>query len=245
MYIAWQQLPVKGRGGGPFLDGPPGYAPPWRGLRCDHHGGGRDEWTPYVVEDERRDGMVRQRLVFQLPPIRSCCIQDEFTRAAWWHDVDWAIRLWAELDAGPRAADRVNDRAGIAADLRAVIRKPSPAGIRDFTAFRAAREGEDHARDEANRIYWTRQVEQEREHGQGQGHRQKKGGGRGAEPPPADCFAVLGLKPDATLARVKARHRALAMSHHPDRGGDPARFREVQDAYERALADIERRTSGR
>ncbi len=231
MYIAWQQSPVKGRGGGPFLEGPPGYAPPWRGLRCEHHGGGRVEWIPFVVEDERRDGQLRQRLLFELPAIRSCCIDDESRRAAWWHDVDWAVRTWAELGEGAFAADLARDRSAVLADLRDVIRKPTPLGHRDFATFRADREAEDQARDATNRAYWSQRIPRERH----------EGGNAGPAPRPADCFGVLGLKPDAPLGRIKARHRSLVMQHHPDRGGDPARFREVQDAYERALADLERR----
>ena len=143
MFIAWQKLPVKGRGGGPFLAGDPGYAPPWRGLRCEHHGGGRAEWTPFVAQPERHAGQLRQKLIYALPPIRSCCVEDDFHRAAWWHDVDWAVKLWEELGDGPILDELSRDRAAILAEIREVVRKPSPAGLRDFAAFRAEREAED------------------------------------------------------------------------------------------------------
>ncbi len=235
LFIVWQEQAVKGRGGGPFLVGDPpsgpfSYAPPWRGLRCEHHGGGRAEWTPLVVESERRDGQLRQNLVYRLPTIRSCCIDDDFHRAAWWHDVEWAVKLWGELGEDAPGDDR--DRATILADLREVIRKPTPAGIRDFAAFRSQREAEDEARDEANRLYWERQVRQN-----------QKQVGDDHERRPPDCFAALSLKADATLDQVKARHRELVKKHHPDRGGDSASFRRIQDAYERALADLERRSA--
>ena len=45
-------------------------------------------------------------------------------------------------------------------------------------------------------------------------------------------LSVLGLTTAATFAQVKARHRELALQHHPDRGGDAAEFRKIQAAYE-------------
>jgi len=238
MFIVWQKRPVKGRGGGsPLLDDPElrnfGYAPPWRGLRCEHHGGGRVEWTPFVVEANRRDGQLRQDLLYRLPAIRSCCIEDDFNRAAWWHDVDWAIKLWGEQGDRSLDAELARNRATILADLRQVIRKPTPASIRDFATFRSAREAEDQARDEANRTYWAKQTRQHHEEVQADQERR-----------PSDCFAALNLRPDATLDQVKARHRELVKQHHPDRGGDPAKFRVMRDAYERAVADLERRSVG-
>lgn len=51
-----------------------------------------------------------------------------------------------------------------------------------------------------------------------------------------DCFADLGLSARATAAEVKAAYRRLAKEHHPDRGGDAAAFRRINEAYEEALA---------
>ena len=45
-------------------------------------------------------------------------------------------------------------------------------------------------------------------------------------------YRKLGLQPDATDAEVKAAHRKLAMQSHPDHGGDPDVFRDVQEAYQ-------------
>lgn len=46
-----------------------------------------------------------------------------------------------------------------------------------------------------------------------------------------EAKAVLGLKPDATEADARAAYIALVKQHHPDKGGDPALFARVQEAY--------------
>jgi hypothetical protein len=46
-----------------------------------------------------------------------------------------------------------------------------------------------------------------------------------------EALAVLGLPPDADGATVGRRFRALARELHPDRGGDPAAFAELDRAY--------------
>jgi hypothetical protein len=61
----------------------------------------------------------------------------------------------------------------------------------------------------------------------------------------ASCWTVLGVAPDATLAEVKRAYRQRALATHPDRGGDPAAFRELQRAHERALARRRRPRRGR
>jgi hypothetical protein len=43
---------------------------------------------------------------------------------------------------------------------------------------------------------------------------------------------VLGLKANASLKRCRRAYRELIMQHHPDRGGDPQRFKEVQQAWD-------------
>lgn len=43
---------------------------------------------------------------------------------------------------------------------------------------------------------------------------------------------VLGVAVDAPFDTVVARYRTLAQQHHPDKGGDVARFRAVTAAYE-------------
>ncbi len=47
-----------------------------------------------------------------------------------------------------------------------------------------------------------------------------------------DAVEVLGLSGRVDQATVKAAYRRLARHHHPDRGGDVARFQRIQQAYE-------------
>ena len=57
-----------------------------------------------------------------------------------------------------------------------------------------------------------------------------------------DAYATLGLDPRCTDAQIVAMYRHLVKLHHPDRGGDAKRFREIQDAYD-AIGSSERRAS--
>ncbi len=52
-----------------------------------------------------------------------------------------------------------------------------------------------------------------------------------------DWWDVLGVTPDADELAIRNAYRALARTHHPDAGGDPAEFRRLQDAYRRALGN--------
>ena len=59
----------------------------------------------------------------------------------------------------------------------------------------------------------------------------------------SEHYAALGLKSDATLADIKRAFRQKASQFHPDRNSDPdapARFREVQEAYD-VLSDNDKR----
>jgi DnaJ-class molecular chaperone len=47
-----------------------------------------------------------------------------------------------------------------------------------------------------------------------------------------DYFKVLKVDRSATLNEVKEAYRKLAMEHHPDKGGDADRFKEIAEAYE-------------
>ena len=51
-----------------------------------------------------------------------------------------------------------------------------------------------------------------------------------------DPNAVLGVGANASPEQVRERYRELAMAHHPDRGGDAAEMRRINDAYERIRA---------
>ena len=47
-----------------------------------------------------------------------------------------------------------------------------------------------------------------------------------------DAYRLLGVSRGADEAEIKKAYRKLAMQHHPDKGGDPAKFKEISNAYE-------------
>jgi curved DNA-binding protein len=53
-------------------------------------------------------------------------------------------------------------------------------------------------------------------------------------------YEVLGVKEDASADEIKKAFKKLARKHHPDAGGDEARFKDVSEAYE-VLSDKEKR----
>eukprot|EP01062_Namystynia_karyoxenos_P025852 TRINITY_DN2025_c0_g1_i1.p1 TRINITY_DN2025_c0_g1~~TRINITY_DN2025_c0_g1_i1.p1 ORF type:complete len:454 (+),score=174.34 TRINITY_DN2025_c0_g1_i1:109-1362(+) len=55
-----------------------------------------------------------------------------------------------------------------------------------------------------------------------------------------EFYDTLGVKPDADEAAIKRAYRKLALKHHPDRGGDEAKFKEIGHAYE-VLVDEKKR----
>lgn len=54
-------------------------------------------------------------------------------------------------------------------------------------------------------------------------------------------YDVLGLNKSATETEIKKAYRALAMKHHPDKGGDEELFREIVNAYE-TLSDPKKKS---
>lgn len=56
-----------------------------------------------------------------------------------------------------------------------------------------------------------------------------------------DPFAVLGLRPDATLDEVRIARRRLAAQFHPDHGGDAARMGEINAAFDAAVGLVGQR----
>lgn len=46
-------------------------------------------------------------------------------------------------------------------------------------------------------------------------------------------LATLELSPPVTAKQIRQQYRRLAMQHHPDRGGDSIRFRQINAAYQR------------
>jgi len=55
-----------------------------------------------------------------------------------------------------------------------------------------------------------------------------------------DNYAILGVAKNATPDEIKKAYRKLASQHHPDKGGDKAKFQEIQSAYD-VLSDPEKR----
>ncbi len=57
---------------------------------------------------------------------------------------------------------------------------------------------------------------------------------------PKDYYAILGVQKGASADELKKAFRRLAHEHHPDKGGDPAKFKDVNEAYQ-VLGDPEKR----
>ncbi len=55
-------------------------------------------------------------------------------------------------------------------------------------------------------------------------------------------YQILGVGPDASADDIKRAYRKLASQHHPDKGGDTARFQEIQEAYA-VLSDTGKRAA--
>jgi curved DNA-binding protein len=56
----------------------------------------------------------------------------------------------------------------------------------------------------------------------------------------SDYYNVLGVERSASPDEIKRAYRKLAAKHHPDRGGDTAKFQEIQAAYD-VLSDPDKR----
>src|ERR1700689_4100862 len=55
-----------------------------------------------------------------------------------------------------------------------------------------------------------------------------------------DYYEVLGVSKDASADEIKKAFRRAAVEHHPDRGGDETKFKEINEAYE-VLKDTDKR----
>src|SRR5581483_5119905 len=57
----------------------------------------------------------------------------------------------------------------------------------------------------------------------------------------ADFYETLGVDRNATTDDIKRAYRKLAHQHHPDRGGDEEKFKQVNEAYQ-VLSDEQKRS---
>lgn len=55
-----------------------------------------------------------------------------------------------------------------------------------------------------------------------------------------DYYSTLGVSKTASQEEIKKAYRKLAMKHHPDKGGNEARFKEINEAYD-TLSDPHKR----
>lgn len=58
----------------------------------------------------------------------------------------------------------------------------------------------------------------------------------------ADHYSTLGVSKDASPDEIKKAFRKLASQHHPDKGGDTAKFQEIQAAYD-VLSDPDKKAA--
>lgn len=56
----------------------------------------------------------------------------------------------------------------------------------------------------------------------------------------SDLYEVLGIQRDADGDKIRQAYRVLAKLHHPDKGGDTEKFKEIEEAY-RILRDPKKR----
>lgn len=57
----------------------------------------------------------------------------------------------------------------------------------------------------------------------------------------SDFYTILGVDKTASADEIKRAYRKLASQHHPDKGGDTEKFKEIEEAY-RTLGDADKRT---
>lgn len=66
-------------------------------------------------------------------------------------------------------------------------------------------------------------------------------GGRSREPVDTqEYYDILGVTKESTAAQIKKAYRKLAIKNHPDKGGDPEKFKKISVAYD-TLSDPEKK----
>nr|AAM93962.1 DnaJ protein [Griffithsia japonica] len=65
-------------------------------------------------------------------------------------------------------------------------------------------------------------------------------GGRRRKVDNSKYYELLGVAKDSSSSQIKKAYRKLAMTHHPDKGGDEERFKEITTAFE-VLNDDDKR----
>ncbi len=211
---------------------------PWKPLRCGHRGPGRVAWTPFLMQAERQDGRPRQKLLHRFPTIRSCCVEDQFNRAAWWYEVEQTMHGWWEAEIPPMCEHLSRDRRAIVSKLRGVVPRPTRDGVARFTAYRVEKEAA--FRDEWEQIYRDLFARHGRRVGGDAGGRASAGAG--ASTPGAGSrdseLESMGLAADATAEDLRRRFRELARECHPDAGGSEADFIRLKAVYDRLASSF-------
>jgi DnaJ-class molecular chaperone len=55
-----------------------------------------------------------------------------------------------------------------------------------------------------------------------------------------DLYSVLGVSKNADISEIRSAYKQLAREHHPDKGGDPEKFKDLSQAHE-ILSDPQKR----
>jgi hypothetical protein len=215
----------------------------WERRYCRHTGPGRVTWTALLMHAERVGGRPRQRLIHRFPALRSCCLQDSSLVAGWWHVVRQALGCWEEQTDFPALESFLirRDKKAILCKLEEIVPPASRTGRRAFNASRRERQAEkdcvEKQYQEARRLEAERSRQEEERRKEEEERRRRQAQDR----PAGSWWDVLGVSPVASWDDIQRRYRALAMEHHPDRGGEAKVFLKVQAAYELARAAWEGR----